>query len=307
MNKWVANWLTWLEHDKELAPSTCKLYKRYLETLERDTAQFGPVEELEASHLRSWLHEKRGAASSYGNRVAALRSFYGYLAENWPRNFKEDPSASLEIPKRVPTAREPVRGLEAKKRALDALDEKVDRRVGESSDMAVFLAETGMRVSDACALSLKPPVPETIRIPRRKGPDRIVQLSDKARHALDRLDGRFGIGPRALQRRFEKAGFHPEQLRHWYRVNIEERDLRDDEVEARQRDHDSQTTPEVEWAQDTLAAMGDPLSTVGRFLRLAEDVTAVLVREARRQGRTWEEIARALSIPEATAKERFAA
>ena len=316
MNRWVAAWETWLENDRELAPSTCRLYKRYVESLERDMGRSGPLEKLSASDLRSWLHSTAGAAASYGNRVAALRSFYGYLTDV-RSHLKENPAASLEIPKRAPGEREPVRDLKAKLLALDALDERVERRVGESSDIAIFLAQTGMRVSDACALSLKPPVPRTIAIPRRRGPDTIIELTDEARLALDRLGGRIGIGTRALQRRFEKAGFHPDQLRHWYRVNLADRDLRDSQVEptlGRAASFSEASTPRgnegiliTNDPQEQSPAASDALTAVGRFLRLTEDVASVLVREARRQGKTWEEIANALCIPEAVARDRFAA
>lgn len=236
MNQWVTAWLTWLEHEKDLAPSTRKLYERTLQMLARDLAKVGPLERLVTSDLRSWLHSKRGSTSSYGNRVAVLRSFYGYLFDRGV--LKEDPTSSLDIPKRTPSAREPLRDLNAKLRALDELDEKVGRRVGESSDMAMFLAQTGLLISDACALSLKPPVPDKVSIPRHRRADKIVELNAEARAALDRLEGRFGIGARALQRRFEKAGFHPDQLRHWYRVNVAERGLRDAEVATTPSDND---------------------------------------------------------------------
>lgn len=232
MNRWVGSWVTWLEHEKRRMPSTCRLYQRTLEILETDTSGIGPVETLETSDLRSWLHSKGGSPGTWGNRVSALRSFYGYLVE---RNVRiDDPSRRLEVPKGKPPAREPVRDLSAKLIELDEADIKanakgvIPRRVGETRDMAVFLAYSGMRISDACALSLKPPVPDRIVISSGGRRDKTIELPFEARSALDKLDGRFGIGARALQRRFEKVGFHPDQLRHWHRVNVMERRLRDE-------------------------------------------------------------------------------
>lgn len=311
MNQKVAAWLTWLEHEKGREPTTRKLYERTVLMLERDMATVGPLEKLVTSDLHAWLHSKRGSAASYGNRVAALRSFYGYLVER--KMLLEDPTRRLEIPKRVPSSREPVRDLEAVLNALDRLDERVGRRVGESRDMADFLAQTGMRISDACALSLTPPVPEQIVIPRGRRPDKTVDLSSRARAALDRLGGRFGIKPRALQRRFEKADFHPDQLRHWHRVNLAEQDLRDPAITSGSGSHPAHlveslpsdsvvTTPPVGGQH---SVRDQPLSLVGRFLRMAEELTGAVVREARKQGRTWEEISQALMISETTVKERF--
>lgn len=229
MNRWVTAWLTWLEHEKGRQPTTRKLYERTLQILESDTSGLGPLETLETSDLRSWLHSKGGSPGTWGNRVAALRSFYGYLVE---RNVRiDDPSRRLEVPKGKPLAREPVRDLSAKLRELDELDAKRDRRVGESRDMAVFLAYSGMRISDACGLSLKPPVPDKIVISSGGRRDRTIELPFEARSALDKLGGSFGIGARALQRRFEKVGFHPDQLRHWHRVNVAERRLRDENAQ----------------------------------------------------------------------------
>ena len=305
MNRLVAAWQVWLHQRRE--PTTCKLYERTVLMLEREMGREGPLERLETKHLHSWLHEKRGSTGSYANRVAALRSFYGYLFDQ--KIIPEDPSRRLEIPKQVPSAREPVRDLKTKLRALDALDERVGRRVGESADMAVFLAQTGMRISDACALSINPPVPSQISISRGRKPDKVFELSPLARGAMDRLGGSFRIGARALQRRFEKAGFHPDQLRHWHRVNLGDRELRDPEVEAVFGGEEAPSLQRLESTRadvETSSTAEDPLKVFGRFLKLAEDVTVVLVREARRQGRSWNEIGEALLIPEATAKERFA-
>jgi integrase len=228
VSKWVTAWLTWLEHEKGRQATTRKLYERTLQTLERDTSGLGPLERLETSDLRQWLHSKGGSPSSWANRVAALRSFYGYLVD---RNVRiDDPSRRLDVPKREAPVREPVRDLNAKLRVLDELDEKRGRRVGESRDMAVFLAYTGMRISDACNLSLKPPVPDRIVISRGRRHDKTIEVPFEACSALDNLGGRFGIGARALQRRFEKADFHPDQLRHWHRVNVAERRLRDEDA-----------------------------------------------------------------------------
>lgn len=306
-NKWVTEWRNWLEHDKELALGTCNLYERTIELLQGDTAAKGPVEDLHKKDLLAWLISKSPSTSSYGNRVIALRSFYGYLFRRGYR--KDDPSITLNIPPRPPIVREPVRDLETKLQELDQLDQKVERRVGESRDMAVFLAETGIRISDACALSLKPPVPKAIAIPRRRRAEEVFELTDKARRALDRLGGRFGIGPRALQRRFEKVGFHPDQLRHWHRVQRELKTILPSPELSLLKDPSRMGVDDATSHAETPAEKAmrdDPLVTVGRFLRLAEDVTAALVREALRSGKTWDEIANTLLIPETVAKQRFA-
>lgn len=301
----VVAWQMWLQHEKRREPTTCKLYERTILTLERETSQDGPLDKLQTKDLLGWLHRKKGSTGSFANRVAALRSFYGYLFEQ--KMIPEDPSRRLEIPKQVPSAREPVRDLQAKLSALDRLDERVGRRIGESADMARFLAQTGMRISDACALSLNTPVPAQISIARGRRPDKLIELTPEARGAMDRLGGRFGIGARALQRRFEKADFHPDQLRHWHRVNLADRKLRDRQIEPVLRiEARSLETTEAAQSEGQGSTIDDPLNVFGRFLKLAEEVTVVLVREARRQGRSWEEIAQALLIPEATAKQRFA-
>ena len=307
MNKWISAWLTWLEHEKGREPSTRKLYERTILGFERDTAHVAPLDRLTTADLLSWLHQKGGSAGSYGNRVAALRSFYGYLADR--KSILEDPSRRLEIPKKPPSPRTPVRNLEQKLEVLDRIDGQRGRRVGESRDMAVFLAETGLRVSDACAVNVKLPVPSHITVPRGRL-ERVVDLSPTARGALERLGGRFGIGARALQRRFEKADFHPDQVRHWHRVNIADRHLRDDlqgkhesPLSVRSSEPDQQGRPEQAVAQSQSEGT---LFAVGRFWRLAEDVVSMLVAEARKQGKSWGEIAECLSMSPADAEKRFA-
>ena len=308
MEQWISAWLTWLEHEKGREPTTRKLYERTVTRFAKDMSDVGPLESLTTTDLLAWLHEQGGSPASYGNRVAALRSFYGYLAER--KLILDDPTRRIEIPKRVWTPREPVRDLEAKLSALDDLDRARDRRVGESRDMAVFLAETGMRVSDACRISVIPPSPSSIRISRGRKLDRVINLSPRARTALDNLEGRFGIGPRALQRRFEKVGFHPEQLRHWHRVNLADRHLRDETDSLPVSRPELHTSEPADVGSEETAVhknpLREPLSAVGRFLSLAEDVVSVLVSEARRQGVDWDEIAAALSISATDARQRFA-
>jgi integrase len=314
MNEWIRAWATWLQHEKGLGASTRRLYLRIVETLETDLAPVGVPESLSTPDLRDWLIKKGGKPSTWGNRLAALRSFYRYLVV--VRKFRlDDPTAPLDGPRRQPQPPQPVKDLAAILASLDALDRLVEgRRVGETRDMATFLAQTGLRVSEACAISINTPAPDRIPVVRR-GRNEVVELSPLARRALDALGGRMGIGARAMQRRFERAGFHPDQLRHWHRIHIAQPRLEDPDGVFRgapgpkhlaERIEDRHLQKDSEPVAPTPANPDDPLRELGRVMQFFERVTATLVREARQRGDSWDQIARALQLPEATVKGRFA-
>lgn len=218
MRELLDEWKGYLSHERGLAPATVKLYGRYLESLAREA---GDPLSLDTADLRAWLQGKRGSAGSVGNRISALKSFYSFLVRTGARG--TDPSQQLVAPKHRPSPGKPVKDLDRVLRKLDEVDRKandsgaVTRRVGESRDMAVFLAETGLRISDAVACEWPVPCPPeaTVRVGRRREK---VTISPAAREAWDQLGGRWPLGARATQRRFEKAGFHPHQLRHWHRA-----------------------------------------------------------------------------------------
>jgi integrase len=214
----MEHWRRYLESERELAPNTVKLYTRYIESLARET---GEPTALKVEDLRAWLHGKSGSAGTVGNRIAALKSFYQFLYRTGAR--ADDPSSQLVAPKKRASPPKPVDDLEEVLTKLDELDRKanqegvIPRRVGESRDMAIFLAETGLRISDAVSCDWPVPCPSevAIRVGRRK---ESLLVSEAAREAWERLDGRWPVGARATQRRFEKAGFNPHQLRHWHRA-----------------------------------------------------------------------------------------
>lgn len=218
MSEAISDWRRYLENERERAPATVRLYTTYLQSLAADVGD--PVG-LQTEDLRAWLQQKRGSAATVGNRIAALKSFFQFLLRRGIR--EDDPSADLQAPKRRPAPPQPVADLQEVLKRLDDIDRRanhvgaIPRRVGESRDMAIFLAETGLRISDAVICNWPVPCPTdvTIRIGRRK--ENLV-VSDEAREAWNRLGGKWPVGARATQRRFEKAEFHPHQLRHWHKA-----------------------------------------------------------------------------------------
>jgi len=219
MSELISDWRNYLETEKGRAPQTIKLYTNCLETLHRE---FGDPAGLSTDDLRSWLHAKSGQASTVSNRISALKSFYQYLVRSGAR--KDDPSLNLVSPKRRHTPRQPLENLDEVLSALDDEDRKanrvgtVQRRIGESRDMAVFLAETGLRISEAVNCKWPVPCPPDVDVSRGRKKTS-VHVTNRAREAWDRLGGRWPVGARATQRRFERAAIHPQRLRHLHRAN----------------------------------------------------------------------------------------
>ena len=209
------DWKTWLEVEKNLAPNTIKLYTRTLEVL---TTDLGDPAHLTTEALRTWLHVKRGASGTVSNRISALTSFYKYLVRTDVR--PDNPCDKLDRPKSGKGLPRPIVDIPRALAELDAADERanfkgsIPRRVGETRDMAVFLIETGLRIHEAVNLNESVPAGPTLRLRGKGRKDAIIPLTPRAREALDRLGGRWPVGARATQRRFERADFSPHMCRH---------------------------------------------------------------------------------------------
>lgn len=218
-----ADWLRYLTNEKNLAPNTLKLYSRTLEGAARD---LGPLENLSPEEIRTWLDSKKGKPGTRCNRISAFTSFYKYLMRIDVR--LDNPCDKLDRPKQEKGLPRPVADLPEALRACDEHDvtanEKgsIPRPVGQTRAMATFLAETGLRIHEAVALDVPTPCGDTLRLRGKGHKDAIIPLTDKAREALDFLGGTWPIGQRATQRRFEKCGFSPHQLRHWRGTSMAE-------------------------------------------------------------------------------------
>ena len=222
MSNALSDWERYLTIERGLKPSSRRLYLRVLEDV-RD--EVGDPVTLEEEDLRAWLRQRGGKPGTVGNRISALQSFYGFLVKSRVR--RDNPSAALERPRGPERHPDPVDDLDDLLPKLDEVDRKANasgassRRVGETRDMAIFLAETGMRIGEAVKCDWPTPCPPEIAVEGRGHQETTVSVSEKARAAWDRLGGTWPCGARASQRRFEKVDVHPHQFRHWYLINVQ--------------------------------------------------------------------------------------
>lgn len=192
-------YVIWCRVERGLSPGTIAAYVRELSSLQE---RCGELQLLDAAELRSWIQDRAGAASTVARRVAALCSFYGWLVRTEQRT--DDPSKLLDRPHVRPGLPRPVEDLDGVLRHLDPTFQAI----------AIFLAETGLRISEACALQCRPPVPDQMLVLGKGAKERLVPLTDLARAALDELGGSLPASSRTIQRRFREAGITPHRLRH---------------------------------------------------------------------------------------------
>jgi integrase/recombinase XerD len=192
-------WLAWMRVERGLIESTILGYQRELRALE---ASKGSLENLTTQNLRDYLVESGGSASTVAGRIAAMRSYYGFLVRSQVR--LDDPSAPLDRPKLRRGLPKPVPNREVAFATLEL----------DYQHIATVLVETGLRISEGVALNVAVPAPEQTVVRGKGAKERIVLLTPKARTSLDALGGTLKYQVRTIQRRFKVAGFTPHQLRH---------------------------------------------------------------------------------------------
>jgi site-specific recombinase XerD len=253
----LAGWCTWMEISRNHAPNTIKLYRRVVEIFSESFDLLS--EDVTEEAIQAWVQQRGGSSSTVSNRISGLASFYRYAKKMKLR--LDNPVTDLDRPKRTKNLPKPVEDLEQVLMLLDEADRRanevgsIPRRVGETRDMAVFLCQTGLRIHEAVACDWPVPCPPQMKIRGKGRKDAILPVTDKAREAWDRLGGRWPIGARATQRRFERAGITPHMCRHWLGSTMAAngRDLGD--IKAALRHENMQTTlGYAAWGTDRVRA-----------------------------------------------------
>lgn len=198
----VEAWASWLRVERGAQPSTVRAYEREVRRLG------GSPVALTTEDLRKHLHAADGAPATVALRIAALRSFYGFLVRSGAR--PDDPSQVLDSPKVRRGIPRPVEDAPDRIAALDP----------EARAVAVLLLETGLRISEACSLRCPVPAPAEVVVRGKGAKERRLPLSDAARAALDELGGQVRLSARTIQRRFRAAGFTPHKLRHTFATDL---------------------------------------------------------------------------------------
>ncbi|MGH2625171.1 MAG: tyrosine-type recombinase/integrase [Anaerolineales bacterium] len=206
----MEDWSKWLSVERGASQGTLRAYGGELRRL--SSLNRRPLRSLEVKHLRAYLYGAGGKPSTVARRIAAMRSFYGWLARTGRR--LDDPSRALDAPRRRRAVPHPVADFDHLAARLDP-----DFRA-----IAIFLVSTGLRLSEACAVDVGLPVPTELWV-RGKSGERIVPLLPEAAEALTELGGRIRPKARVIQRRFADAGFHAHALRHTFATRLAEAEV----------------------------------------------------------------------------------
>lgn len=206
----LAGWVRWAR-SRGLSDGTIQAYSREL----RKLAEVVDVDHAQALALRAVLETSTGKASTVNRRVAAWASYYRWLVRTEQR--ADNPTEVLDRPKVRRGLPRPLEDFEAFLAKLDPMMQAI----------AVLLWETGLRISEACAITVDVPAPDELIVMGKGSKERWIPLSERAREALDELGGRVSLTPRAIQRRFRDAapGVTPHRLRHSFATDLIERDV----------------------------------------------------------------------------------
>jgi integrase/recombinase XerD len=240
------DWEAWARLERGLLPRTLKSYRAELDVLQKTSD--APIEVLGTPELRAYLQARGGKSSTVARRIAVLASFFGWLVHTEQR--PDDPTARLDRPRLH-------RGLP---RPVPDLAHRIEGEDARYAAVTVFLAETGLRVSEGWDVNWGGEVDLLIRGKGEK--ERVVPLTDRAQEALQELGGQMPGSIRSYQKWCRRLGFTPHRLRHSRATTLVEAGV-DLAIVAKLLGHASTATTQI------YAAYG--LDPVREALRRAEE------------------------------------
>jgi site-specific recombinase XerD len=198
----IPGWRAWTR-SRALSDETRRAYERELKALNKQLPI--DVDDAEPKDLRPILEASTGSPSTVNRRVAAWASYYGWLVRIDKRS--DDPTRHLDRPKVRPGLPRPV----------DDVDSVLARLPARLQAVAVFLLETGLRISEACAVDVDPSrVPDGLIVRGKGRKERWVPLNAVAREAIAELGGRLAMSPGQVQAGLRAVGITPHRLRHTF-------------------------------------------------------------------------------------------
>lgn len=181
---------TYLKVSRNLADGTVAIYVRVMERYLTDRP----------ADLARWLERIATSASTFTQACSGLKAWGKFRRDKTLLGELED----VDRPKKPRSLPKPVADVPAKLAALGL----------EARWAAVFLKETGCRISEAYSIVITGPIPDQLLIRGKGSKDRLVLLTPNAREALTALGGRLPWSKRWLQREFQKVGTHAHAWRH---------------------------------------------------------------------------------------------
>jgi site-specific recombinase XerD len=245
VQKYLRDYLNYLEVEKNRSPKTSENYEHYLKEFLKFAKISSPkdITENVVTEFRKMLARKELKKITQSYYVIALRNFLKYLAK---RDVKTMVAEKIELPK-TPSRQIEVLNYADLERLLAAPKGNTLRDLRDRAILEVFFS-TGLRLSELCSLSRYTDLKRGELSVRGKGDKiRVVFISDSAKTAIEKYMAKRGdaeeklfvsldksgkiigpITPRAVQRlvatRARQAGIskkiHAHQLRHSFATDL---------------------------------------------------------------------------------------
>ncbi|MEJ5167252.1 MAG: tyrosine recombinase XerC [Thermoanaerobaculia bacterium] len=189
MEKYVKEFLNYLEYEKNVSPMTLKSYGEdlesflnYLKIEEPHIKDIKQVDTFAIFSYLSYLSRKGIGKRSMQRHLSTLRSFFKYFLKE--EKVKANPASAVPMPKFI----RPLPKVLQKEEIIKILEEKEEEGWLEKRNKAIFelLYATGIRVSELSSLTFEDIdfSQRVLRVKGKGGKERIVPFGKKALEAI---------------------------------------------------------------------------------------------------------------------------